>query len=113
MRRFFLPLTFLTLVAAIYFLWQHRFERSPGIPTIRLADLRAPHGQLPGVEWLGSEERPRLRLRVDRNHPRPVATRMDLPGMEAIDRLHLRFQLAATNLTPAKQIWDDGRCIIE
>ena len=113
MRRYILPLTFLALVAAIYFLWQHRFERSPGVPTLHLADLRAAYGQLPSAEWLGPETRPRLRLRVDRSQPRPVATRMDLPGMKAIDLLHLRLQFAATHLTPGKQVWNDGRCIIE
>ena len=113
MRRFILPLTFLTLVAATYLLWQHRFERSPGFSTLRLADLRSTHGQLPGAEWLGPESRPRLRLRVDPIHPAPVVTRLDLLGMQAIDLLHLRFQHAATHLTPGQRIWEDGRCIIE
>lgn len=113
MRRLILPLTFLTLVAAIYLLWQHRFERSPGFSTLRLADLRAKHEQLPGVEWSGPESQPRLRLRVDPIHPVPVVIRLDLPGMQAIDLLHLRLQIFATNLTPGKQVWDDGRCIIE
>jgi hypothetical protein len=113
MRRFLLPLTFLILVAAIGFVWQDRFERSPGFPTIRLADLRSAIRPSPGVEWLGPAMHPRLRLRVDPGHPRIVATRLDFPGMQAIDLLHLRFQIAATNLTPGKQDWEDGRCIIE
>ena len=113
MRRFFLPLTFLVLVAAIVFLWQGRFERSPGCPTIHLSDLRTTVLPAPGVEWLGPEARPRLRLRVDHVHPHTVVTRFDLPGMHAIDLLHLRCQISATNLTPGKQVWEDGRCIIE
>ena len=112
MRRFILLGTFLLLVTGIYFLWQHRFERSPGFPTVRLADLRATSLPPPGVEWLGPETQPRMRLRVDPAHPRVVA-RLALPGFQAVDLLHLRFQLAATNLTPGKQDWEDGRCIIE
>lgn len=113
MRRLILPLTFLSLVAAVGFLWQYRFERSPGLPTIRLADLRAATPQPPGAEWLGSEARPRLRLRVNSAHPKPMVTRLDFPGMQAVDLLHIRFQITASNLTPGKRLWEDGRCIIE
>lgn len=113
MRRLFLPLTFLILVAAIGFLWQHRFERSPGLRTIHLADLRATSPESPGVDWLGPATRPRLRLRVNPDDPQPVVTRLDLPEMHAVDLLHLRVQIAATNLMPGKQSWEDGRCIIE
>ncbi|MES2921994.1 MAG: hypothetical protein V4819_10620 [Verrucomicrobiota bacterium] len=100
-------------MAAIGFLWQGRFERSPGFSTIRLADLRSTNRLSPGVEWLGPEARPRLRLRVDPAHPGSVVTRLDFLGMQAIDLLHLRFQTSATNLTPGRQVWEDGRCIIE
>lgn len=113
MRRLFLPLTFLILVAALGFLWQNRFERSPGFPTIRLADLRAATTQPTGVEWLGPATRPKLRLWVNPSDPRPVVARLELPGMHAVDLLHLRIQIAATNLMPGKQDWEDGRCIIE
>lgn len=113
MRRLILPLAFLILVVAIGFLWQHRFERSPGFATLKLADLRPVMRASPGVEWLGPLTGPRLRLRVDPGHPRAVVARLDLPGIQAIDLLHLRFQIAATNLTPGKQDWQDGRCILE
>ncbi len=113
MRRFTLPVTFFILVAGIYFLWQERFERSPGFPTIRLADHRATASLPPGAEWLGPENRPRLRLRVDPVHPGVVVTHLDFPWTQAVDYLHLRFQISATKLMPGKQVWDDGRCIIE
>lgn len=113
MRRLILPGTFLILVVGIHFLWQHRFERSPGFPTIRLADLRAAAHPAPGVEWHGQESRLTLRLRVDPANPRIVVTRLELPGMTALDLLHLRFRIASHQLTPGRQIWSDGRCIIE
>lgn len=113
MRRLILPGTFLILVAGIYFLWQYRFERSPGFPTIRLADLRAAAHPAPGVDWHGPETQPTLRLRVDPAQPRIVVTRFDLPGMTAVDLLHLRFKISSLQLTRGKQDWDDGRCIIE
>ncbi len=112
MRRFILSGTLLILVAAIYFSWQHRFERSPGFPTIRLSDLRSTTRPPPAAQWIGPETRPTLRLRVDPAHPRVVA-HLELPGMQAVDLLHLRFQLSASRLKPGKQLWDDGRCIIE
>lgn len=113
MRRYILPGTFFTLVAALYLLWQHRFERSPEFSTVHLSDLRANFRPAPGVEWQGSESQPELRLRVDPVHPRSVVTRLEMPGMQAMDLLHLRLQLAATHLIPGKRDWDDGRCIIE
>lgn len=113
MRRLILPGTFLILVVGIYLLWQYRFERSPGFPTIRLANLRAAAQPVPGVDWHGPETRPAVRLRVTPADPRIVVTRLDLPGMTALDLLHLRFKISSHQLTPGKQIWSDGRCIIE
>lgn len=113
MRRLILPGTFLILVGVIYLLWQHRFERSPGFSTFRLADLRATNHPVPGVDWLGPESQPTLRLRVDPAQPRIVVSRLHLPGMTAVDLLHLRFKITSRQLTPGKQDWDDGRCIIE
>jgi hypothetical protein len=112
MRRLILLGTWVLLLGALYALWQHRFERSPGHPTVRLSDLRATASPAPGVEWLGSESDPRLRLRVDPAHPDVVA-RIDLPGIQAVDFLHLRFQVSATDLRPGRELWEDGRCIIE
>ena len=112
MRRLTLAGTFLVLLAALFLLWQYRFERSPEFPTYHLADLRAAASPSPGVEWLGPETLPKLRLRVDQAHPRVVA-RLDLPEMKAVDLLHLRFQVTASKLRPGKEFWEDGRCLIE
>jgi hypothetical protein len=112
MRRLTLLGTFVILLGTLYGLWQHRFERSPGCPTVRLSDLRALASPAPGVEWLASESGPRVRLRVDQAHPNVVG-RVDLPGIQAVDFLHVRFQVSATHLMPGQEKWQDGRCIIE
>ena len=112
MRRVILAGSFLILLAILFVLWQNRFERTLGHPVLTLADLRVLAQPTPGVEWLGSDEAPRLRLRVDAAHP-TVVTRMELPEIGAVDFLHLRFQMTARNLTPGKELWDDGRCMIE
>lgn len=102
----------LILLIVTYVIWQHRFERSPEFAPVTLADLRKLAVPTPGVEWLGSESKPKLRLRVDPEHPRTVA-RMDLPALKGVGLLHLRFQVSATDLRPGREIWEDGRCIIE
>ncbi len=113
MRRFTLPGTFLILWAALYFLWQYRFERSPEFPTITLSALLMGTTALPpGVEHLGMESQPILRLRVDKEHPR-VVMRFDLPAMKPVDLLYLRFQANSKKLTPGKETWEDGRGLIE
>lgn len=112
MRPLTLAGTFVLLLAALYGFWQHRFERSPGYPTLRLSDLRTTASPSPGVEWLGPETGPRLRLRVDEVHSKVVA-RLDLPDIKAVDFLHVRFQVSATNLRPGQEMWEDGRCVIE
>lgn len=112
MRSLILLGTFVLLLGALYGLWQHRFERSPEYPTVRLADLRALASPAPGVDWLGPEADPRLRLRVDSAHSKVVA-RVDLPWNKPVNFLHVRFHLSATNLRAGDEIWQDGRCLIE
>lgn len=112
MRRLTLLGTFVLLLGALYGFWQHRFERAPGYPTVRLSDLRAIASPAPGVEWLGPETRPRLRLRVDQAHSKVVA-RVEVPGINAVSFLHVRFQVSPTKLLPGQEIWEDGRCLIE
>jgi hypothetical protein len=112
MRRLTLFGTFFILLAALYFLWQHRFERSPEFPILRLSDLRALTKPFAGVEWLGPESDPTLRLRVDPLH-QPVVAHFDLPNMTALDWLHVRYRISAKNLKPGPKRWQDGRCLIE
>ena len=112
MRRLTLLGTFVLLLGALYGFWQHRFERAPGYPTVRLSDLRAIASPAPGVEWLGPDSGPRLRLRVDQTHSQVVA-RVELPGINAVNFLHVRFQVSPTKLLPGQEIWEDGRCLIE
>ncbi len=112
MRCLTLAGTFCLLSAALGVLWQSRFERSPEYPTYRLADLQPLARPSPGVEWLGPAAKPVLRLRVDPEHPRVVA-RLDFPEPMAVSLLHLRYAVAAKNLRPGQQIWEDGRGLIE
>lgn len=100
------------LMAALYFLWQYRFERSPGDPTIRLSELRKINSLPSGAQWLGPEVHPLLKLTVDREHPVVVA-HLDFPKRNAVGYLHLRFQVCAKDLRPGQEIWQDGRCLIE
>lgn len=112
MRRLTLLGTFVLLSGALYGLWQHRFERAPESPTVRLSELRAIASPAPGVEWLGPESSPHLRLRVDQAHSKVVA-RVDLPQIHAVSFLHVRFKVTTTSLVPGKKTWQDGRCLIE
>lgn len=112
MRRLTLCGTFGVLLAALYFLWQYRFERSPNDLTIRFSELHSINSLPPGAEWQGAEDQPLLRLRVDKEHPE-IVTHLDFPKTQAINFLHLRFQVRAKDLQPGKEIWQDGRCLIE
>jgi hypothetical protein len=103
---------FVLLLAAVYFLWQNRFERSPEFSSFQLSDLRAVHPLPSSGEWVGSESRPRLKLRA---HPggSGVATRILLPVNRPMNFLHLRFQASARKLIPGRETWESGRGLIE
>jgi hypothetical protein len=112
MRRVFPAASFLALVAALVLLWTHRYERVPGLPVWRLADLRTGVPEVPGVEWTGKADDPGLRLKVDEQTPR-VALRLSIPGVPALNTLQLRYRMAANGLTPGKEKWETGRMMIE
>jgi len=112
MRRLTFMWTFLVLWAAVYAIWQLRFERSPDSFMINAEYLRQHSAPTPGVEWLGSGAETRIRLRVEPAHPR-VVDLIDLPKMNPGDFLHIRSKIATKDLVPGKEVWDDGRCIIE
>ena len=100
------------LLAALYVLWQHRFERSPEFPSCHLADLRAGNPPFPGAEWRGTESQPTLTLRADPARM-GVATRLALPIGKPVEFLRLRFQVSAQQLVPGEERWQDGRAMIE
>ena len=112
MRHLTLIGSFLGLVAAVYFLWQFRFERAEGISRVNLEDLQEISKPAEGVEWLSSNTGPEIRLRVTSGGLPPVA-RFELPGIQAVDFLHLKFRVGASKLGPGVESWQDGRCIIE
>lgn len=114
MRAAILACSFAALIGLIYQLWQHRFEAVSGSCTSSLSDLRA--GALDvtsgGVSWYGSADKPVLRLEVDAANPNLVH-RIGIPACGVVKFLHLRLRLRADALLPGKQIWEDGRLLIE
>lgn len=94
-------------------MWRCRFERMENLPPVSLADLKRATPILPaGAEWLGQDGRDSLRLAVNEDHPR-VSFSAALPGISEVEALHVRINMAASNLIQGKQIWDDGRVLIE
>lgn len=102
----------LLLVAALVFLWAHRFEPLPGSRSWQLDDLRGGAPAVSGAEWIGVGERSAIRLWVDQQRAK-VALRLTIPGIEPCTMLHLRYRLKARGLTQGDEEWQDGRMIIE
>lgn len=112
MRRIQLLGAFLVLCWVLGALWTFRFQRVPELPSWGLGDLRAGAPAIPGLEWIGDPERPSLRVKVDPSNPR-VAARLAIPGMPAVEWLHLRFRMTACGLVPGNELWEDGRFMVE
>ncbi|RYD22088.1 MAG: hypothetical protein EOP88_09210 [Verrucomicrobiaceae bacterium] len=112
MRRFCLFGTLLLLVAGLILLWQHRFERSGAYPVFALADLAASAGASPGSQWKELSSGPAILLKVDDQH-RNVVARLAFPGLGPVDFLRVRYVVASKGLLPGKELWEDGRGIIE
>jgi hypothetical protein len=112
MRRAFLTAFFMALVSILAFLWNHRFERVPGLPVWRLADLRADLPGIPGCGWTGKGDDPMLMLRVDQQTPQ-VALRLAIPENPALEMLHLRYRMTAHGLLRGPEKWHTGRLMIE
>lgn len=112
MRRVFLAGSLIALVAALVLLWNHRYEPVPGMPVWRLADLREGVPAVPGVEWTEEVDKPELRLQVD-SHAPPVALRLAIPEMPAVDMIYMRHRMAAHDLMRGPQKWQTGRLVIE
>jgi hypothetical protein len=112
MRRLYLSGSFIALLVSLCSLWAYRFQRVPELRTWRLTDLCAATPELPGVEWIGSPDHPSLRLKIDSENSR-VAARISIPGIPAVNLLHLRFRMSARGLAPGKEEWEDGRAMIE
>ncbi len=112
MRRIILSISCVALLAALWGLWQCRFERTQGFPVWRLIDIRENAPPVPGVEWLGTEDHPIMRVAVDARNP-VVATDFQIPGATAVKMLHLKFRLEARNLKRGKEKWEDGRFMVD
>lgn len=114
MRAAILACSFAVLIGLIYLLWQHRFEVVSGSCTSSLSDLRAgaPDVASGGVSWRGSADKPVLRMEVDAANQKLVH-RIGIPDCGVVKFLHLRLKLRADALLPGKQVWEDGRLLIE
>ena len=112
MRRIHLSAALVFLIAATCALWTFRFERLSNQPVWRIPDLRAAAPTVPGLEWIDSPDHPGLRVRVDERNPL-LAARVLIPGILAVQSLHLCFRMAARGLIPGNEKWEDGRFIIE
>jgi hypothetical protein len=114
MRAAILACSFAVLIGLIYLLWQHRFESVSGFCTSSLSDLRegAPDVASGGISWRGSTDKPVLRLEVDAANQKLVH-RIGIPACGVVNFLHLRLRLRADALLPGKQVWEDGRLMIE
>lgn len=110
MRRFCLVASLFLLVAAVYFVWQNRFERSVEYRPVTLHDLRATVSLPEGAAWTDSGDGPRLVLRATPD--RPVMIAMELPEIVSADFLHISAELATRNLVPGSEGWQDGKCLI-
>ncbi len=111
-RLFVLLGIFSALLMALFFLWEHRFERAPEFATVRLADLKGMTSPAAGVEWLGPESDPSVRLRVEKPD-NPIFVRIKFPMRTPVDFLHVRFHMKSRGLKVGQDPWADGRCIIE
>jgi hypothetical protein len=112
MRRFALFAAFCALSGLLCLMWASRYQRSAGLPTWRLADLRQSSPQIPGITWSGSEKSPALRVSV-LGPNLPVAARLVMPNMPAVEKIQLKFRLSADHLVPGNEEWEDGRFMIE
>ncbi|MBC8128103.1 MAG: VanZ family protein [Gloeobacteraceae cyanobacterium ES-bin-144] len=100
------------LIVMLFALWAFRFERTSGLPTWRLADLRTASPTVESIEWTGSQDSPRIRMAVNFGSP-VVASRIKIPGVMPVEGLHLRFQMVSKDLVPGKNDWEDGRFMID
>jgi len=110
MRRLALVGSFPVLMVALVLLWNHRFERVPGMPTWQLADFRAEAPEVSGVEWSGPVKNPVLTMSA--RTPR-AALRLAIPNMPAVGMLHLRYRMAANGLLKGPEKWQTGRLSME
>ena len=112
MRRIILSISCLALLAALWGLWQHRYERTQGLPVWRINDIRENAPPVPGIEWLGSGDHPIVRVAVDSRNPR-VAAGFHIPGAPAVEMLHMKFRVNAYGLVRGNEKWEDGRFIVD
>lgn len=112
MQRAWLGGTSVVLVACLVAIWTFRFEPAPGFAVVTLADLRRAAGHNPGVTWSGPPQNTTLRLQVEPGGP-PVAVRLTIPDLPAVEMLHVQFRMAAHGLLLGPARWADGRMLVE
>jgi len=111
MRHSILLLTFIALSVALFFLWQFRFV-VVGEQPITLTDLKATSNLSPSVAWSEAPNDANLSLRIAKDAPTPIAL-LNFPNLPPQRWLHVKFEIAANELVAGREIWNDGRCIME
>ena len=114
MRPLFLAVAFALLVGMVFFCWMHRFEYANGSHVVSLSDLREGEAVSAdaGVEWLGLGSKPSLRLNLSGAGSKLVY-RIRIPDIGRVQFLHVRISLRGDGLVPGKEIWEDGRVMLE
>jgi hypothetical protein len=102
----------LLLVAALVFLWAHRFEPVPGSRSWQLDDLRGGAPVVAGAEWIEQDGKSALRLWVDERHPY-VQLLVDIPGIKPCSMMHVRYRLVGADLIRGGLDWQTGRFLLE
>jgi hypothetical protein len=112
MRRCLLIIAFIALSGGLWLLWQARYERVPGFPVLTLENLRNNAQPIPGMEWCGVGENTKVRLTV-RAGGAPLAASFKLPFPAPVGQLHVKCHMKAQELVRGKELWEDGRVMIE
>lgn len=114
MRLNLLLSAFVLLVALLLLCWKYRFEYASGSQVVSLADLRANQvGDLgAGGEWRGATDKPCLRLSMT-GQTKSIVQRIRIPEIGLVQFLHVKFRLRGDGLVCGKEVWKDGRVMLE
>lgn len=113
MRLSLIALNGLLLLAATVWVWNHRFERVPGVADLPLHLLIAGLPDVAGLEVVRGTDGA-ASLRLSRPDPaRPTAVLIPLTPLPPASFVLLDIEVKARALRPGPLKWQDGRVLIE
>jgi len=112
MRRAILTVSLFLLLVALVQLWNRRYEPTADARRWTLTEIRQEAPEIAGAKWIEAQDGLMLSLRVDKSNPR-IALRLLIPGIQAVEMIHVRYRMAAKDLIRGKNDWETGRIIIE